>query len=323
MLTQLQNARVLVTGGAGFIGSHLARRLVEEGAVVHVADEADPRAGRLADLQDRITYHRLDLLDAAAVSERLRRIDPVKVYHLAAHTNVRRGFETADDAVADLRATINLLRAVEGRACDGFVQTGTCEEYGDGEAPFREEQMPSPVSPYSASKTAQTFFALMCHRTLGAPVVVLRPFLTYGPGQAPSRFISQAIECGLSGAELPMTGGEQTREFNYVSDIADGFVRASVTPAAVGEIINIGNGVEVSLRQVVEEISRALGSPVKARFGAIPYRPGEAWHFYGDHSKARRILGWAPHVDLAEGLRRTVAWCRATAPGRCAPCNQE
>lgn len=308
MQQELREIPVLVTGATGFIGSHLVRRLVEEGADVHIASRPSSLGWRLSDLGPRVRRHIVDLGDRHSVGELVRQIEPIKVYHLAATTDVKRGFETSEDALADMRSTVNLLRAIEGSRCDSFVQTGTCEEYGDNQVPFREDQPLNPVSSYSASKAAQSLFALMYHKTLGLPVVVLRPFLTYGPGQTSSRFISQVIERGTSGAELPMTGGEQTREFNYVTDIVDGFVRASVTPAAVGEIFNIGNGIEYSLRYVVEEISRILGKQVDARFGAIPYRPGETWHFYCDNTKAREILGWSPQVSLANGLQRTIEW---------------
>lgn len=310
MRQELSGVPVLVTGATGFIGSHLASRLIAEQAEVHVVCRSDPRDSRIAGLLDRLHVHRTNLADAARVKDLVSAVGPVKVYHLAAHTNVQRGFETADDALDDLAVSVNLMRAVHGGSCDCFIQTGTCEEYGDHPAPFHEDLPPLPVSAYSASKSAQTLFAQMYHRTMGLPVVVLRPFLTYGPGQSPTRFISQVIERGLSGTELPMTGGEQTREFNYITDIVDGFVRASVTPEAIGEIINLGCGVEYSLRQVVEEISACLDEPVKARFGAVPYRAGETWHFYSDSTKARKMLGWAPRTGLREGLLKTIAWCR-------------
>ena len=310
MAGSLHGVRVLVTGAAGFIGSHLTRRLVSEGAEVHALDVPSAGPDRLGDLRGDIRFHPVDLLDADAARRTVREAAPARIFHLASHTNVQRGTGTLDESIRDLQATANLLKTLESSACECFVQTGTCEEYGDNPAPFREDQMPNPVSAYSASKAAATLYSLMLRKTMGLPVVVLRPFLTYGPSQNATRFIPCAILAALAGREFPMTEGRQTREFNYVSDIVDAFVLAAITPAALGEVINVGNGIEYSLREVVEKIAAVAGTAVPARFGALPYRAGEAWHFYCDNAKARRLLGWAPRVDLDAGLGKTVAWYR-------------
>lgn len=306
----LKGVPVLVTGAAGFIGSHLTRRLLSEGARVSAVIEPGVSVPRIQDILSRISVREMDLGDSQAVQEAVREVRPRKIFHLAARTNVARGFSQVDASLDNIRLSLNLIRTLENGVCDAFVCTGTCEEYGDNAAPFREDQIPRPVSPYSASKAAITLYCQMFHKTQGLPIVVLRPFLTYGPHEDPSRFISTAIVATLTGRELPMTGGEQTREFNYVSDIVDGFVRASCSPGAIGEIINIGNGIEYTLKEVVERISSIAGRPVTARFGALPYRPGETWHFYGDNAKAKKLLGWAPRVDLDTGLRTTLEWYR-------------
>lgn len=312
MQEDLSGVRVLVTGGTGFLGSHLVRRLVCEGAQVHLLVRPTSLLTRLEKgLAAAVECHSGDLRDLTGLRAIAAAVRPLKVFHLAAYTDVVRTFENADEVVeVNLRGTINLLRALVDTGYDCFVYTGTCEEYGDNPVPFREDQVPNPVSPYSASKVAATLFCQMYARTLGCPLVILRPFLTYGPHQAENRFIAQAIGGALRGEVFLMTGGAQGRELNYVDDIVEGFIRAATSPAALGELINLGNGVQYRLREVAELIFQLAGGRGRLVVGGIPYRPVESWDFYCDNSKARRLLGWEPNVGLEEGLRRTIEWYR-------------
>ncbi|MFQ5963104.1 MAG: NAD-dependent epimerase/dehydratase family protein [Candidatus Scalinduaceae bacterium] len=308
MAGNLKDISAFVTGATGFIGSHLTRRLVHEGAEVSIIARPNSKTFRIDDILDKIRIYRLDLIDFNLVKQAVKDTKPQKVFHLAGHTNVERGFKTANDSVKDVQYTVNLLRSLQDIAHDCFIYTGTCEEYGDNPAPFREDQNPNPVSAYSASRVASTAYCQMFHKTLGCPIIILRPFFTYGPYQKASRFISNVILSGLKGEVLNMTWGEQTREFNYVSDIVDGFIKASVNKEAIGEIINIGNGIEFTLKEMVEKVSAIMGNRLKVKYGALPYRPGETWHFYCDNTKAKRLLNWEPKMDLETGLRMTIDW---------------
>lgn len=253
----------------------------------------------------------LDLTDFASTKTFVDEICPEFIFNLAAHVDVRRDLEITDAVFAvNLFGVTNLLRALDEHQYESFIQAGTCEEYGDNSVPFMEDQAPNPVSPYSASKAAATCYCTMLHRTRSRPITVVRPFLTYGPGQRKRMLITDIIRAGMNGQELLLTGCEQTREFNYVEDIVEGLIRAAVTPEAAGEIINIGCGVETRLRDFVEMALDLMGNPVTARFGALPYRPGETWHFYCSNWKAMRILGYEPRFSLEEGLRRTIQWYR-------------
>ena len=309
MTTTLSNLKVLVTGISGFIGSHLARRLVEEGAEVHGLVKHSSNLWRIQDLNNQINLHYADIKDFDSVRKAIQGIQAQKVFHLAAYVDVSRSFEVVDEMVeVNIKGTLNLLRALEGTGYDCFINTGTSEEYGDNPAPFRENQTPNPVSLYSASKVATTLFCQMLHKTLGLRILTLRPFLTYGPGQESNMLIPSLMKKVLKGEALEMTKGEQTREFNYVDDIVDGFIKASISPEAVGEIINIGNGLEYKIREVVEMVLKLVNSPIKPNLGALAYRPGETWHFYCDNTKARKTLCWEPKVDLEDGLKMTINW---------------
>ncbi|MFQ5645533.1 MAG: NAD-dependent epimerase/dehydratase family protein [bacterium] len=307
MLSSIRNSRVLVTGGTGFIGSYLVKRLLSEGADLHVLRRKTSGAFRLDGLESRVHSHTVDYRDLAGLTSTVRRINPQKIFHLAAHTDVGRTMDNCSRSLESIIiSTLNLIRALEGVDYEIFVNTGTCEEYGDNPAPFRESQIPNPVSPYSAAKVSTTMYCRMFHKTMGLPIVTLRPFLTYGPGQEPRRFIPQAIKAALNGEEFKMTQGEQTREFNYVEDIVEGYLLAATTPEAIGRIINIGNGKEYQLRELVEKIFLLAGAETRPVFGGLPYRPGETWHFYCDNRLAREILGWKPKYSLDEGLKLTI-----------------
>jgi nucleoside-diphosphate-sugar epimerase len=309
VITTLSNTKVLVTGISGFIGSHLVRRLVAEGSEVYGLVRNSSNLWRIQDLKNQINLYYVDLRDFELVRRAVQDIKPQKVFHLAAYVDVSRSFEVMDEMVeANIKGTLNLLRALNGTGYDCFINTGTSEEYGDNPVPFREKQVPNPVSPYSASKVATTMFCQMLHKSMGLPIITLRPFLTYGPGQEGNMLIPSLIKKAIKGETFEMTQGEQTREFNYVDDIVDGFIKASISPGAIGEIINIGNGLEYKIRDVVEMVLRLMNSSLKPKFGALGYRPGETWHFYCDNTKAREILGWEPKVALEDGLKRTIDW---------------
>ncbi len=313
-MAPLNGTRVLVTGASGFIGSHLTRRLVDEGAEVHAMTSAVSSVYpvRLLGLRSRITLHEANLTDRSAMDAVVAAARPQIVFHLGAYTHVGKSWARVDECIqTNIQGTVNLLQALDGTGYERFVYTGTSEIYGDIAVPFREDASVNPISPYSVSKYAGERYCRMFHQGHGWPVVCLRPFNAYGPYQTPDRVIPEIIVRALRKQPLRMTEGRQTREFNFVEDLADGFLRAGVTPGIEGEILNIGCGEEVSMRTLAETILGLLGNPIEPEFGALPDRPTEIWRMFCDSTKARRLLGWAPAHSLEEGLEKTIAWYRA------------
>lgn len=311
MYKQLSKKRILVTGINGFIGSHLAGRLLEEGAVVHGFVLKNTSLARIRGVGKKLILHYGELSNYKDVSSCVRDAKPQIIFHLAASKVVTRDFKLIDSMIkTNLNGTINVLRAVidEKIILERFVNTGTCEEYGNGKAPFNEGQREIPVSPYSASKVSATYFCQMIYKTAGLPIVTLRPFLTYGEGQDLNLFIPSLIYSCLIGKDFYMTAGDQTREFNYIDDVIEGFMLAGVKREAIGEIINIGNGREYKIRDAAEMIVKMTGSRINLKFNALPKRAGETAHFFCDNKKAKAILGWSPKVGLEEGLKRTIGW---------------
>lgn len=308
----LRGRRVLVTGAAGFIGSHVVRRLLHDGAQVFAMTSAVSSVPpvRLADVLDDVRVVEANLTDRSALDHVARTVRPEFVAHLGAYTHVGKSFVRVDENVTtNVAGTVNLLQALHGDY-ERFVNTGTSEIYGDVPVPFTEDGPVNPVSPYSVSKYAAERFARMFATAHGWPIVFLRPFNAFGPWQSADRVIPEIIVTALKQRPLEMTAGTQTREFNYVEDLADGFVAALSAPAAEGQVINLGSGDEISVRDLAIRILARMGDPVEPKFGALPERPTEITRMYCDGQRARDLLGWQPAHTLDAGLDATIAWYR-------------
>lgn len=308
MKKNYKNLKVLVSGGDGFIGSHLVKRLLDLGAKLYCVIEPGMDLWRIKEVKDKLNIVECDICDPGLKRE-IKNINPDKAFHLASLVNVSRDMSLTDGMFrVNISGTVNFMSGLKGSDCDAIVNTGTCEEYGDNPAPFREKDLPSPVSPYSASKAAATFYCRMLHRSFRMPIATARPFLTYGPGQVNNMFIPSLIESALKGRDFEMTKGDQTREFNYVSDIVDGFIRMGSSAEAMGRIINIGCGKDHRIIDVARKIIYMTGSGSRLKTGKLSYREGEVSRFYCDNALARKLLGWKPRVSMDEGLRRTIEW---------------
>ena len=208
------------------------------------------------------------------------------------------------------KGTANLLDTCGD--VEKFVYMSTSEVYGhQTEVPFRETMCPEPISPYAITKYAGELYCRMKQRIGGgAPVVILRPFNTFGPYQSAKAVIPELIINCLRGDPIRTTGGEQTREFNYVENIVDGLVGAATYEGSIDGVMNLASGEEVSIRDLVKKIAELTGSSSKVEVGALPYRPTEIWRMFADYSRARELLGWQPKIGLDEGLKKSVEWFR-------------
>jgi UDP-glucose 4-epimerase len=312
-MSELTGRRVLVTGASGFIGSHVVRRLLRDGARVYAMSSrvSAVTLPPLADVIHDIEVVEANLNDLASLEHAVSSVAPQLVIHLAAFTHVGKSFYRVDENIqTNIHGTVNLLKALDG-GYERFVYVGTGDVYGEAPLPFREDGPVSPVSPYAVSKYAAERFCRMFQQIEGWPIVCLRPFNAYGPGQSGDRIISEIILSGLQGKPIRMTEGRQTREFTYVEDVAEAMARALVVPGIDGEVINIGCGDEVSIRDVALTVLELLGNPVEPEFGALAYRPTEIWRMVGDSTKARTLLGWSPTHSLEDGLRLTIEWYRS------------
>ncbi len=311
MSLDLAKKKVLVTGGAGFIGSHLVRRLVDLGAEVFVTVKYNSVIDnvRLVRMWEQIVPIEADLRNFSSLLQ-LRDIKPDVVFHLAAYNHVGDSFRQYSESMgSNADATTNLLEAYEGY--ERFVYTSTSEVYGYQESvPFRESSIPFPLSPYAVGKYSGELYARLKHKSQDRPVAVIRPFNAFGPYQSARAIIPELIILCLRGQPVVTTGGKQTRDFNFVENLVDGFISVGTHDDAVGEVWNVGSGVETSIKDLVEMIHRLTESKSELKIGALPYRPGEIWRMFADSTRSQQTFGWQSKVDLEEGLRRTVDWYR-------------
>lgn len=308
-MNDFKNLTVLVTGATGFIGSNLVRSLLLKGAKVSILKRPKSSVWRLKDIKTRIKILEADLRDKHHLQLALKKEEFRVIFHLAAC--VKREPSTSlikDNLETNVWGTINLIDYMIKRDVRSFVNTGTCDEYGDNSVPFNEKQRENPLSPYAASKVAASHYCRMIHRTTGFPIITLRPFLTYGPYQTGEMLIPNVINCCLKSLPIQVTKGQQTREFHYISDIVNGFLTAAVNKKAIGEIIDLGTGKEHTVKEIVEMIVKLTDYRLKWRLGDLPYRENEMFRFYCQGEKAKKLLRWQPEISLENGLIKTIEW---------------
>ena len=305
----------LITGGAGFIGSHLVEELVRRGETVRVldnlstGDEANLRAVR-----DRIEFHRRDIQDLANIRAAFRGVD--YVIHEAAIASVAASIEdpVTSNAV-NLDGTLHVLLVARDAGVKRLVFAGSAAIYGDKPAlPQLETSVPQPLSPYGLHKLAGEQYCQLFTQLYGFEAVTLRYFNVFGPRQNPasaysgvlSRFFAAYVQ-----SESPRIfgDGEQSRDFVYVANVVEATLLACTATGAAGEVMNIGMGEERTLNETIRLLNAIFEKEAKPRYE--PPRPGDIRRSRADISRARKILGYEPRVSFEEGLRKSVEWYRA------------
>lgn len=318
------SSHILVTGGAGFIGSHLSRRLLDRGDRVTVIDDFndfyDPALKRrnVALFLDQPSYHLVegDIRDAKLVNTLFRENRFDGVVHLAARAGVRPSLQQPIlYEETNCIGTLNLLEAARLDGPDTFIFGSSSSVYGINEkVPFAEnDEVNQPISPYATTKRTGELICFNYHHLYRMNITCLRFFTVYGPAQRPEMAIHKFTNLLAKGDPIPMFGdGSSRRDYTYIDDIVDGVV-ASLDLAAPFEIINLGGAQTTSLAELVRWLAEELA--VEARIEYLPDQPGDVPITYADVAKANRLLGYSPKIPIREGLSRFVAWYRRQASG--------
>jgi UDP-glucose 4-epimerase len=293
--------KILVTGASGFVGSHLCRRLVEQGLDVHAVYRTN------SPLQldgDAIRWWQADLTQLDTVQSLVKQIQPEIIYHLASSVAGSRSLDMILPTFNNnLVSTVNLLTAVAELGCQRFVLAGSLEE---PEANQAEAIIPG--SPYAAAKWASSAYARLFHSLYDVPIVITRLFMIYGPEQKDlNKLIPYVILSLLRGESPRLSSGERPVDWIYVDDIVSGLVAAAQTPGVEGRTFDLGSGTLVSIRDVVQELSRQINPDISLQFGAIPDRPMEKVQVADDNATYAG-LGWKHEVNLKQGLTQTISW---------------
>ncbi|MFH1037599.1 MAG: SDR family oxidoreductase [PVC group bacterium] len=304
---------ILVTGGAGFIGSHIVRALLEEGNRVWVIDDySTGRPENLAGLRSRITLVEGDIRDNSVVGPVIREVEAV--FHQAALPSVPRSFaDPVGTTSVNAAGTLNLLEAARGAKISLFVLASSSSVYGDVAAEAKREDIPpAPLSPYAASKLAGEHYCRLYGELYGIPAISLRYFNVFGPGQNPASqyaaVIPRFIKAVLRGDPPVIYGdGRQSRDFTYVENVVRANLAClSAPPEARGKVINIACGEKTDLLAVLNILGVVAGKTVTPAFE--PPRPGDVRYSLADISRARKVLGYHPEVSFPEGLKRTFEY---------------
>lgn len=317
----LEGKKILITGADGFIGSHLTEELVRRGASVSafVLYNSLNTSGWLDfisnEIRKEIRMISGDIRDSYRVKEAMKGIDVV--FHLAALIAIPYSYESPSSYIeTNITGTLNVLQAARQWELARVIQTSTSEVYGSARfVPIPEDHPLRGQSPYAASKIGADQLALSFHDSFSTPVAVIRPFNTYGPRQSARAVIPSIITQIAQGSQKINLGAlSPTRDFNFVKDTVRGFLQVAEADNAIGEVVNIGSGFEISIGETAEMIGKIMGVPVEILSDSARFRPekSEVTRLYADISKAVRLFGWKPEYrgreGFCRGLEETVHW---------------
>jgi UDP-glucose 4-epimerase len=299
---------VLVTGAAGFIGACAVRALLRRGHEVHAVMRPSSDAWRLIGLGVPLARHRVDLADVRSVAALVQAVRPRAVVHLAAHGAYEHQSNFRSMVETNILGTSYLLEAAADAGVRAFVSAGSSSEYGFKSEPMRETDRVEPNSHYAVAKAAQSHLCALAGRRGEMGVATFRLFSVYGPWEQPSRLIPNLIRRARAGLPLEMVAPQVARDFVYVDDVLKALLDLPRVAELHGDVINLGTGVETTLREVVDAVLDLTGSRSEVRWGAMAPRRWDTDRWVADPSQGARVLSWRPAYDLRRGLVAMAAW---------------
>jgi nucleoside-diphosphate-sugar epimerase len=310
-------SRIVVTGGTGFVGANLVRRLLEDGQQPHLFVRSQSSSWRIDSVRDRVTMHEVSLGDRASLASALRTIRPTWIFHLATHGAYSWQTRAAEMIDTNVVGTANLLQAALEAGVEAFVNAGSSSEYGLKDHAPSETEPAEPDTAYGITKAAATAWCVNAARTHGSRIRTLRLYSVFGPFEDPRRLLPSLIVHGCRG-ELPRLVDPQTaRDFVFVDDVVDAFLLAAQdTAGEPGAIYNIGTGVQTTVGGAVEIARRLMGIAAEPEWRSMPARTWDTDTWIADPHKSRTVLGWSARHTFESGLRAMIDWLKGCPPLR-------
>ena len=304
--------KVLITGGTGFIGANIVRRLLKDGHDVHLLVRKEYDNARLDEVSDNLHFYEVDLTELSSLDTVLMFLKPDWVFHLSvygaySHQNDGRSiFET------NVIGTMNLINACTKCGFEVFVNTGSSSEYGYKGHPSKETELLEPASTYAVSKAATTMFCGHIAREKNVMIPTLRLFSVYGPYEDDGRLVPTLIRYGTQGQLPPLVDPDIAHDFVFVDDVVDAYLLAAMSQEQQCDAIyNVGTGVQTSIRDIVDVARRQMNILVEPQWGTMPNRQWDTSCWIADNRLIRKQLGWTPNHSLEEGFQKTLSWFRS------------
>jgi nucleoside-diphosphate-sugar epimerase len=307
-MSSLRQKKVLITGSTGFIGANLVQRAVGAGSDVYILTRKLSNTWRINDKLEDVTRYIVDLSDQDSLGSAILSIKPDIIYHTAAYGGNPSQKDFMKIIESNYIGTANLVNACKKVGFDLFVNTGSSSEYGIKGSPMRENDLLEPVNEYAVSKSAATLYSQFVARTEKLPIVTLRLFSPYGCYEGSTRLIPSVILDCIRKKNPKITSLSFVRDFIFVDDVIEAYLKILDASEIGGEIINIGSGRQHSIGDAVNKIIELTGNEVEPETGGVPRWPNEPEKWVADISKAKRLLNWTPKYDFTRGLAASVEW---------------
>ncbi|MBK5447265.1 NAD(P)-dependent oxidoreductase [Bacillus sp. TH22] len=308
MITSFKNKTFLITGGYGFIGSHLVRRLLHLQAKIVLFIRASSDSWRLKNILKNIETYEVDIRDKAQVQDAIKKINPDYIFHLAAygvnsaHTDYMHAIET------NIIGTCNIIQAAKFVNCKKIINMGSSSEYGNKMEPIHENMLLTPVDIYGSTKAASTILAHQIASENNINLITLRPFGIFGEAEEPHKLFSYIILQVLQNKDVNLTLCNQLRDYCYIENIIDACILAIENTNVQNEIFNIGSGNIYPLKHYVELLFKHLNTHSRPSYGAISSRTNERWIPEANIQKIKNSLSWEPRINIEEGIIKTINW---------------
>ncbi len=298
----------LVTGGAGFIGANLIRKLLTSGYHIHVVIEKNSPLWRLTNILSQITIHEIDISNFEKINTLVKTIKPELIFHLASYGGMPQQDDQDSIYYVNFDSTKNLVNVCKEVGFECFINTGSSSEYGMKSCPMKEDLILEPVSDYGVAKAAATQFCLKEAVSNKLPIYTVRPFSVYGDYEAPTRLIPTVLVNAIAEKPIQLSSPSYVRDFIYIEDMVDMYIAITKQLPRTHFVFNAGTGIQSSIQDVINTAQSMSDKKIIVQWNASETRPWEPKQWKADNALAQQVLNWHPHYNLAKGLKKSLTW---------------